>query len=148
MTSDRKRSVHKMLNTLNLSIQIIMFITMTRTTLSIKCYQCTTMNTRECLPYNLNEKYLKDCANRTEGLTPVCRSLSQVQFFTPSREFVIIRECAYVYTPPLKCEQSKMSSLHYSSSCECGDDGCNSSSKVYSGFTFNFVTLCIYLVIK
>uniref|UniRef100_A0A2H1VN24 SFRICE_000236 n=1 Tax=Spodoptera frugiperda TaxID=7108 RepID=A0A2H1VN24_SPOFR len=72
---------------------------------------------RGCFTYNLNPAHLKDCSEHKGR--PVCRSLSQINYFTPGQDVTMIRECAYVYTEPLKCEQSKFSNIHYSRVCEC-----------------------------
>lgn len=90
--------------------------------LGLQCYQCTTMTTRSCFTYNLKKEHLRECENRT--VRPVCRIITQVQFFTPEQEITIIRECAYQYNE-LGCVRSKFSDVHYSLACECDQDGCN-----------------------
>lgn len=92
----------------------------------IKCYQCSSTHNRGCFKYNLNSAHLKDCKNDSRG-PPICRSLSQINYFTPGQDVTVVRECAYVYTSPLKCTQSKFSNVHYSYVCECNGDGCNSA---------------------
>lgn len=109
----------------------ILILEMRKQADSLKCYQCSTTYNPECLTNNLNKRYLKECNSSCSTVTPVCRLLSQVQYFTDDRDVMILRECAYVYLEPLKCEQSKFSSLHFSSSCECNEDGCNAANTLH-----------------
>lgn len=103
----------------------VLLIVMFKQVESIKCYQCFTTEDQGCYSHNLKKAYLKDCAISTSRGRPVCRVLSQVNFFTPEQDVTILRECAYIYKEPLSCEKSSFSTLHYSQSCECGQDECN-----------------------
>lgn len=105
----------------------------------IRCYQCSTTHDRGCYSFNLNNKYLRECMNGS-GAEPVCRLISQVQFFTPDNDVSIVRECAYVHTDRANCELSKFSNVHYSLSCECVKDGCNESNKTRISDMLLFMT--------
>lgn len=114
--------------------------------LNLECYQCSNLYDRGCYNYNLDIEHLKTCEEKN-GAKPVCRLLTQLQYFTPSQEITLIRECAYIYTYPLQCVQSKFSRIHYSVSCECDEDGCNrgsvrSSTNVFFIFT---AVICVQI---
>lgn len=112
----------------------------------IKCYQCSSLTNRGCFKYNLNNVYLKDC--KVDRGAPVCRSLSQVNYFLPGQDVNIVRECAYMYEEPLKCVQSKFSNIHYSHVCECNTDGCNSATIVKLCWEIIVCALLLTMVIK
>lgn len=103
----------------------VLLIVMIKQVDGIKCYQCFTSEDQGCYSHNLKKEYLKNCVNSSRGQKPVCRLLSQVNFFTDEQDVTILRECAYIYKEPLTCEKSSFSALHYSQSCECGQDECN-----------------------
>lgn len=126
---------------------LITFIlsTMCIETVSINCYQCQSNIHSGCFSYNLDTKYLSSCPTRTKTSPVFCRSISQVQYFTPTPEAIIIRECAYQYLEPLTCMLSKFSDLHYSKVCECDVDGCNSSHKVLSSFPIILLLLILLI---
>lgn len=111
----------------------------------LKCYQCSTLTDRGCFNYNLDEKHLKSCEEKG-GVEPVCRALSQVQFFMPHTEVVLIRECAYIYIQPLKCVQSQ-NKAHHSISCECSEDGCNRALRVNYTLLLWFISLFIVVML-
>lgn len=115
-------------NILHIIILMIIF-QCTRETCGLKCYQCWTNLNAGCFSHNLNNKYLQSCKNDTL-VPPICRTISQVQYFTIPPEVNIIRECAYNYLHPLTCTQSKFSDLHYSKVCDCEEDGCNEASLI------------------
>ncbi|KAJ2954021.1 hypothetical protein O0L34_g2233 [Tuta absoluta] len=95
----------------------------------LKCYQCSTIkNPHGCYPYDLKKEYLADCPER--GVRPMCRTISQVQYFTPDQEVTVVRECAYIHADQDDCELSRFSTMHYSQSCECSEDGCNNASRL------------------
>lgn len=108
----------------------------------IKCYQCSSIRHRGCFKYNLDTSHLKECGN-VSGIPAVCRSLSQINYFTPGQDVVVVRECAYVYNLPLTCFQSKFNNIHYSYVCECTADGCNTTSSVKQNWTLLMFTLLI-----
>lgn len=112
----------------NIIVSVTFLFTVMCKVTCLKCYQCSSIENRGCFTYNLNSAHLKDCSEHKGR--PVCRSLSQINYFTPGQDVTMIRECAYVYTEPLKCEQSKFSNIHYSRVCECKSDGCNYAADV------------------
>lgn len=109
-------------------------------TSSLRCYQCVSSRDKGCWKYNLNSTHLQDCPTSSGMPNPVCRVLSQIHYFTTSQDVTQIRECAHIYELPLRCTQSKFSSLHYSLSCECDEDGCNKASN--SHITVAVIVLC------
>ena len=113
----------------------------------IKCYQCSSATSRGCFKYNLNSAHLKECKD-DRGVVPICRSLSQVNYFLPGQDVNILRECAYVYEEPLTCVQSKFSKIHYSQVCECKSDGCNPAANVKLCWEILVCALLLALVIK
>lgn len=126
-------------------VPIVLFLLVWRRVEGLKCYQCSSMNDDGCFNYNLEERYLKECG-RSKG-EPVCRVLSQLQFFTPNQDVAVIRECAYVYTRPLGCVQSRFSNMHYSLACECSADGCNrTSGRMRSNKLLVFVACLFYCI--
>lgn len=114
--------------------------------LCIKCYQCSSTYQRGCFKYNLNNDYLKECKN-VGRVPPVCRSLSQINYFTAGQDVTVLRECAYVYNTPLQCVQSKFSAIHFSYVCECDTDGCNSAINVRQHFKILVYALALVMVI-
>lgn len=128
-------------------VSIVLVIAMLGGTEGISCYQCSTTYDRGCYSFNLNNKYLRECKNGS-GAEPVCRLISQVQFFTPDNDVSIIRECAYVHTDRANCELSKFSNVHYSLSCECVKDGCNISNRARISDVLLFMTAIWSLVVK
>lgn len=133
-----------------LLVIFILLIVMRKQVVSLKCYQCSTLKHAGCFSYALNKEYLKDCPNTRRGskLMPICRAISQMQFFTPDQDLVVLRECAYVYKEPFKCEKSKFSMIHVSESCECDQEGCNSAYRHPISWKLPLLlTLCV-LVIK
>lgn len=112
----------------------------------LKCYQCSSLTSRGCFEYNLNKAHLKDC--KEDSGRPVCRSLSQVNYFLSSQDVNVLRECAYVYENPLKCDQSKFSNVHYSHVCECNADGCNTTSNVKLGWKIMLCGLLLAMVLN
>lgn len=116
-------------------ISVIIAITI-KTVYSLKCYQCTSMNNRDCV-YNVNLSYLRPC-EIIEDMNPVCRFIYQVQLFTETNDVTVVRECAYVYTKPLRCGVSHLATVHHSQWCECDTDACNFATKLDT-----FMLLCI-----
>lgn len=117
------------LHSCTLVVIFILLIVMCKQVVSLKCYQCSTLKHAGCFSYALNKDYLKECPKTRGGskLNPICRAITQMQFFTPDQDLVVMRECAYVYREPLKCEKSKFSMIHISESCECDQEGCNAA---------------------
>lgn len=128
---------------------LLLFLTFKRA-VSLKCYQCSSTTNPGCFTYDLKRRYLMDCPSRSANSDqrPICRHLSQVQFFTADQEVTVVRECAYVYTEPLKCNQSKFSSMHYSLSCECDYDGCNRAPSRRTHWKIIVLAVLWVLVIK
>lgn len=108
---------------------IIIILTIIKSVFTIKCYQCWSNIHRGCFSYDLMEKYLKPCSNDTFN-NPVCRTISQVQYFTPKPDVTIVRECANLQLKPLTCTQSRFSEIHFSQVCECDMDGCNGAVSI------------------
>lgn len=130
----------------NKILTIIVFLSLMCEVICIKCYQCSSTTSRGCFKYNLNNAHLKEC--KSDRGVPVCRSLSQVNYFLPGQDVYVLRECAYVYEEPLKCVQSKFSKIHYSQVCECKADGCNSAINVKICWKIIVCALLLALVIK
>lgn len=131
-------------------LSLIIIINCCRMVSSIKCYQCSSIKDRDCFNYNLNTSYLKECNVHVAYIHPaVCRSLSQFNYFTPTQDVVVLRECAHIYSEPLQCTQSKFSNIHYSMNCECNEDGCNiANDGRRSRKTVLIVVTMLYFTIK
>lgn len=125
---------------------VVILLVMCKEITGLKCYQCSSLFNRGCL-YDVKSAYLKECQNKTAG-TPVCRLLTQLQYFTPSQEVVVVRECAYTYMKPLECVQSKFGNIHYSLSCECESDGCNKTVCLQQSWALLIVLTLYVMVIK
>lgn len=132
---------------IDITLAIIVLLSVMCEVTCIKCYQCSSTHNRGCFKYNLNSAHLKDCKNDSRG-PPVCRTLSQINYFTPGQDVTVIRECAYVHSEPLRCKQSKFSNIHYSHVCECNEDGCNSAIVVLRSWKILVCAILFVTVIK
>lgn len=135
------------------SLYITWFVLSTTLTIRqitcIKCYQCSSLQNHACFVYNLYGGYLTECKNVTKfGSRPVCRSISQINYFTERQDVTVIRECAYLYKLPLDCTQSKFSIVHYSLVCECDQDGCNQAYHVTSYHKMLIFIILLFYIIK
>ncbi|CAG9137271.1 unnamed protein product, partial [Plutella xylostella] len=102
---------------------LIICIVMCKMVISLRCYQCSSQKDSGCFSHNLNKDHLKDCASNNA----VCRTISQVQYFLPNQDVLVIRECASIYGEQLNCTQSEWSDVHKSIGCECDVDACNTA---------------------
>nr|KAF7425870.1 hypothetical protein H0235_008308 [Vespula pensylvanica] len=91
-----------------------------------KCYQCNSKKDKDCGLNKVDPKYLKICPMTH----PYCRKYVYKYYFTDSREYSTIRECAKWRNAERECYRGRYSADSYQLTCECKGSGCNRSANL------------------
>ncbi|XP_035732974.1 uncharacterized protein LOC118446429 [Vespa mandarinia] len=91
-----------------------------------KCYQCNSKKDKDCELDKVDPKYLKTCPMTH----PYCRKYVYKYYFTDSREYSTIRECAKWRNAERECYRGRYSADSYQLICECNGSGCNRSANL------------------
>ncbi|XP_043270380.1 uncharacterized protein [Venturia canescens] len=97
--------------------------------IGINCYQCKSSEDKNCGTKSADRKYLKECPRSHR----FCRKLDSIYYFTDSRDYITIRECAMFRTEGQDCYHGRYNRDSYQRVCECGESGCNRSPSLHRG---------------